>query len=561
MYGLPAEMYFFGTQLSLSILGIVYGSLILHQLILPVLYPLKIASISRYIVLRYGSKTLKNLGSLTLMISALIYMSIVLYSPSLALSAVTGLSPNLSVAIIGLSCTFYITIGGVKAVVYTDVLQSFLMVLGLVLTFVFCLMDLDGIGDVFYKAGKGGRLEFFNMDPDPLVRHTFWSVQMHGMVVVVLNVGLSQPGHQRFSSVPTLDLAKRACTIFCLGVCATWVLVYFSGIVAYAAYSTCDPLTRGAILKPDQIMPFLVMEKLSHLPGVVGLFISAVYASVFSTMSSFGNSLASLLWEDFFLNWTIFKEISEAKAVRIVKLLSLLSGLLATGLGMLVGHLGSIANVAATFTHAMAGPMCGLFLGGMCLPWLNLKGAYAGFISSAIFAVWLVVGKFVNGLGNPKKLPLSTDGCLENVVNFSNVTLNLTSSLSSDPLPGANAIYSVVGDDVTTAVPTFAGEEEERGFYHLSYCYNGIVGMLIFFVVGSIASFFTGPLNPHEIDDRLISPRCLKFSKWVHNAFKHSDLRDTTGKTAIPDSKVEAIIHKEETAKQVEPAAYTEIHL
>ena len=59
-----------------------------------------------------------------------------------------------------------------------------------------------------------------------------------------------------------------------------WGIFAFSGLIAYAAYFDCDPLKSGQIEKPDQIIPFMVGEKLSHLPGLSGLFVSAVYASV-----------------------------------------------------------------------------------------------------------------------------------------------------------------------------------------------------------------------------------------------------------------------------------------
>lgn len=59
-----------------------------------------------------------------------------------------------------------------------------------------------------------------------------------------------------------------------------WSVFFFSGLVAYAAYSDCDPLTSGRIEKPDQIVPYLVMDKLERLPGLPGLFVAGVYGGV-----------------------------------------------------------------------------------------------------------------------------------------------------------------------------------------------------------------------------------------------------------------------------------------
>ena len=72
----------------------------------------------------------------------------------------------------------------------------------------------------------------------------------------------------------------RLCLLFLIGAFILWSLFFFVGLVAYAAYADCDPLKSGKIKKPDQIVPFMVSEKLSHIPGFSGLFVSAVYASV-----------------------------------------------------------------------------------------------------------------------------------------------------------------------------------------------------------------------------------------------------------------------------------------
>ena len=65
-----------------------------------------------------------------------------------------------------------------------------------------------------------------------------------------------------------------------IGLFLLWTMFYFSGLVAYAVYKDCDPLTSGKIDKADQIIPYLVMEKLGNIPGAVGLFIAAVYGGV-----------------------------------------------------------------------------------------------------------------------------------------------------------------------------------------------------------------------------------------------------------------------------------------
>ena len=70
------------------------------------------------------------------------------------------------------------------------------------------------------------------------------------------------------------------CDLFYVGLFILWTLFYFSGIVAYATYKDCDPFTSGRIQKADQIIPYLVADKLSDYPGLCGLFVAGVYGGV-----------------------------------------------------------------------------------------------------------------------------------------------------------------------------------------------------------------------------------------------------------------------------------------
>lgn len=81
-------------------------------------------------------------------------------------------------------------------------------------------------------------------------------------------------------SLPPTPPAPRLCSLFSVGVLLLWGVFYTSGLVAYAVYSDCDPLTAGKIQKADQIIPYLVADKLSHLTGLTGLFVAAVYGGV-----------------------------------------------------------------------------------------------------------------------------------------------------------------------------------------------------------------------------------------------------------------------------------------
>lgn len=94
------------------------------------------------------------------MVQMIFYMAIVLYAPALALSAVTGTSKWTSIISVGAVCTVYCTIGGIKAVLWTDVFQSFLMFLAMIIIIIKGTADVGGVGQVLERAINGSRLEF-----------------------------------------------------------------------------------------------------------------------------------------------------------------------------------------------------------------------------------------------------------------------------------------------------------------------------------------------------------------------------------------------------------------
>lgn len=88
-------------------------------------------------------------------------MGIALYAPALALEAVTGLNKDWAIILIGIVCTFYSTIGGMKAVLMTDVFQSFLMFAAIYTVIIWCLISAGGFGPIIQTAIDGDRLQFF----------------------------------------------------------------------------------------------------------------------------------------------------------------------------------------------------------------------------------------------------------------------------------------------------------------------------------------------------------------------------------------------------------------
>ncbi|XP_069959862.1 sodium-coupled monocarboxylate transporter 1-like isoform X2 [Cherax quadricarinatus] len=435
--GNATEVYFYGTQVTMNLIGSIFGVLILRNVMLPVLFPLQLISMFE---------------------------------------------------------------GGVKAVVYADVVQTLLMFAGVLVVSVICCQQLGGFANVWTIADQGGRLEFFNMDPSVFVRHTFWSTQVLGAYTGLSVAGLSQPQFQRFISVRTLSLSQSLCSFFIMGLFVLCGIFYFCGLVAYAVYNNCDPLTSGRITKPDEILPYLVTDKLNHLPGLSGLFVAAVYSGVLSSLSSVGHAIACVIWVDYLRDLPYFSNVSQRRSTNIVKILSTTTVMVGICIGLLVGELGTIFNVAYTLLGAIKGPLGGIFLVGICAPWVNKKGATVGVCLAFLFNMWLMIGKLVRGGGSPMKMPLSTLGCPE---NFNNTL----------PVSVINVLHNGLNDTfgfnfTTAAVPMTEGSGHT--IYDISYCYSGITGIINTFIISTLVSFLTGPVAPQELEPRMVNSTCAR---------------------------------------------------
>lgn len=193
-------------------------------------------------------------GMLTFFMQMVIYMGIVIYAPALALSAVTGLHLWGSVIAIGLVCTFYTTIGGMKAVLWTDVFQVTIMITGFLALIIAGSIRVGGIGTVWTIAEQGNRIDFFDFNPDPTVRHTFWSVVIGGTFTWSAVYCVNQAQVQRYLTCGREPVAQIALFMAVVGMVIVVSLACLAGLVMYANYVDCDPLTLKFVDTSDQVI-------------------------------------------------------------------------------------------------------------------------------------------------------------------------------------------------------------------------------------------------------------------------------------------------------------------
>nr|XP_037867070.1 sodium-coupled monocarboxylate transporter 1 isoform X5 [Bombyx mori] len=209
LLGTPTELYLFGTAYVFSLFGAVAMSLILGSTFLPVFHELQITSVYEYLELRYD-KRVRIFGSAIFSIYLMAWLPIVIYVPALAFNQVTGFNIHIISPIICSVCIFYTSLGGLKAVVWTDVLQTIVMVSAMILVIFKSTIIVGGINEVLRRNWSTDRLAFPSLTFDLTERHSIWSVSIGATFYWIGNIAVNQSMMQRFLALSELKSAKRS---------------------------------------------------------------------------------------------------------------------------------------------------------------------------------------------------------------------------------------------------------------------------------------------------------------------------------------------------------------
>lgn len=157
------------------------------------------------------------------------------------------------------------------------------------------------------------------------------------------------------------------------GLIAFVLLPGFCGIVMFARYAYCDPLASKRVDKRDQILPLYVMDVLSEdLPGFPGLFVAMLFSGSLSTISSCLNGLGAVFTRDFAQAlWFDRYKVSEKAQARFSRLFTLIFGIIVILLILIVEQLPGVLDAAISLTSAFGGPIFGIFIVGIFLPFVK----------------------------------------------------------------------------------------------------------------------------------------------------------------------------------------------
>ena len=353
---------------------------------IPILRRERISTAYEYLERRF-SPGLRLLGASFFAVSQVfVRISVVMYLPAIAMESFTGIDKFICILIMGGLATLYTTMGGLEAVIWTDVLQGLVMIVAVLMSFGAVLYQVQmPVGEMWDTAQAYHKFHMID-----------WGLSFEELTIWVMLVSLlfhqavwcsDQNYVQRVQSVSSERLARKA-AVSQLGIAIPINVLFFGlGTLLFICYQA-HPDWLHVTTRNDAIFPYFVVQNMPiELTGVI---IAALFAASMSSLDSSINSSAMVLIHDFYKRFK--PDTSESDSFRLAHRLSLLLGLLGTAAALLIASLErkSAWDLFIQMSNLSAGSIMGIYTLGYFTQKANANGAWIGWVlgNLALVYVW-----------------------------------------------------------------------------------------------------------------------------------------------------------------------------
>ena len=353
---------------------------------LPFFRRLKVASAYEYLEQRFNAAT-RTMASALFIVFIVLRMGLVLYLPSLALTAVTGIDIYICIILMGIITIVYSTMGGVEAVIWGDVVQGVILIGGAILSFVYLIVNTEGgAGGCLELALADDKLQWFDWSLD-YRSATFWVIILGGLANNFISYTSDQTIIQRYMTTKDEKGAKRGLLLNGVMSVGVTMLFFAIGTGLYTFFKTHPAELDFTMEKADSIFPFFMMSQLPA--GVAGLLIAAIFSATMSTISSSINSVSTAFTLDFYKRHHF--GASERRMLSVARYASLVSGLIGVGFAVMMAtwNVFSMLDLFQEILGLVTSGLGGLFLMGIFFPRIGAKSAILGFCTGVVVVFWV----------------------------------------------------------------------------------------------------------------------------------------------------------------------------
>jgi SSS family solute:Na+ symporter len=382
---------------NLGFLQIVFGYLIARVILCVVLIPQyfqgEFYTAYQLLEKRFGAR-MRSAAAVVFLVTRALAEGVRISAIGKVVSVAFGTGDRISIAIVAVLTLFYTFEGGMRAVIWTDVIQFMLYFTGSVAAFFLLLHKIPGGWHEVTQtaAAAGGKLRVFDFAFSLTQSYTFWAGVLGGTFLTMASHGTDQTMVQRLLSARSERDSKKALLASGVIVFVQFALFLVIGVMLYA-YAQHVPLTAAGA-DPDRIFPTFIVRDMPV--GLTGLVLASIFAIAMSNASGSLNSLASSSMMDF--NWpariksggatsTVISDAS-AQPLNNSRRMTLVWGVVLAMLGLI--RWGPVLVAGLTIASITYGALLGVFLLGTWNPRANENGALIGFVSGLVtmVAVW-----------------------------------------------------------------------------------------------------------------------------------------------------------------------------
>lgn len=367
-------------------LAVPLAIIVVMVFLLPFFRKLRLISVYEYLELRYDA-SVRYLISGVFLISRGMAAGVVIYATAIVLSVCLEVPLWSTILLIGLFTVIYDTIGGITAVVYSDVIQMALLLAGIFICIGYAVAEVGSLGAIF-TAFPPERMNAIDLSTGfgDGSQAPLWGILFGGFILYISYYGTDQSQVQRELSSVSGEDSKRSLLLNGLvrfPLTASYMLL---GIAVGAVYWQ-SPDLQAAI--PDGKYDYLIPQYiLLHIPsGLRALLFSAILAAAMSSLDSALNSLSAATMRDFI---TRKRHFTAARELFLSKVTTVIWGLSITAFAFVVGEIqGTVVEVVNKIGSAFYGPIVATFLIGVLSKRANSLGVFSGIIAGVSVNMWL----------------------------------------------------------------------------------------------------------------------------------------------------------------------------
>ena len=409
----PGEMIRFGPMVFSMILAYPFVALVVGWLMIPFIMKLRVTSAYQILEIRLGLGV-RMLGALFFLSLRLLWMAVIIYATiDKVLVPLLGLDRSATpylCAVLGLITVTYTAMGGLRAVVLTDVIQTVILLAGALLTLIVVTIHLGGVGN-WWPAGWPSHWpepQLYN----PKERITLFGFALANFTWWICTAGSDQMAIQRYLATRDVKAARNVLIVTLAANVLVNLLLAPVGL-ALLAYFRLNPhlIPDGQTILGDADRLFPQFIAIGLPAGLSGLVVAGLLAAAMSSLSSGVNSSCSVITVDFIDRFRRSQK-SELDHVRLAKYVSVLVGVVVVFLSAYVGVIqGNLLEVTYKLVNSLAPPLFGLFFMAMFVPWAKgwatILGAVCGVFVVVTVSFWKEITGSTEGISFIWAMPLS----------------------------------------------------------------------------------------------------------------------------------------------------------